>query len=138
MLALCLLRVSVSVGQQLHSLFAPRCLVRMKPLRAGDLSAVYVPTVDDEAFRDLARAWVSARGGLKRARQRLKSFPLSHGVRYTGSANWSPAHRHWPSQYSLGNEWQQRAFEEHRRMIGDRLAQCERLETALREAVPNW
>ena len=33
----------------------------VRSLRAGDLSRVYVPTVDDEAFRDLARAWVSAR-----------------------------------------------------------------------------
>jgi transposase len=110
----------------------------VRALRAGDLSAVYVPTVDDEAFRDLARAWVTAKDDLKQARQRLKSFLLSHGVHYTGSANWGPAHRHWLSQYSFGNEWQQLAFEEHRRMIEDRLAQCERLETALREAVPNW
>jgi len=74
-------------------------LVRsVRSVRSGDLSAVYVPTVDDEAFRDLARAWVSARDDLKRARQRLKSFLLSHGARYTGSANWGPAHRHWLSQ----------------------------------------
>jgi transposase len=51
-------------------------------LRAGDLSVAYVPSVDDEAFRDLARAWVSAKDHLKRARQRLKAFLLSHGVRY--------------------------------------------------------
>ncbi len=57
----------------------------VRSLRAGDLSAVYVPTVEDEAFRDLARAWVSAEDDLKQARQRLKSFLLSHGVRYTGS-----------------------------------------------------
>lgn len=44
----------------------------VRSLRAGDLSRVYVPTVDDEAFRDLARAWVSAKDDLKRARQRLK------------------------------------------------------------------
>ncbi|HEY3597107.1 MAG TPA: IS110 family transposase [Paraburkholderia sp.] len=110
----------------------------VRSLRAGDLSAVYVPSVEDEAFRDLARAWVSAKDDLKQARQRLKSFLLSHGVRYTGSANWGPAHRHWLSQYSFGNEWQQLAFEEHRRTIEDRLAQCDRLEAALREAVLNW
>lgn len=28
----------------------------VRSLRAGDLSAVYVPSVEDEAFRDLARA----------------------------------------------------------------------------------
>jgi transposase len=52
----------------------------VRSLRAGDLSPVYVPTVDDEAFRDLARAWVSVKDDLKRARQRLKGFLLLHGV----------------------------------------------------------
>ena len=110
----------------------------VRALRAGDLSAVYVPSVDDEAFRDLSRAWVSAKDDLKRARQRLKAFLLSHGVHYVGRADWGPAHRRWISQYSFGNAWQQLAFEEMRRTIEDRLAQCDRLEAALREAVVNW
>jgi transposase len=65
----------------------------VRSLRAGDLSAVYVPSVEDEAFRDLSRAWVNAKDDLKRARQRLKAFLLSHGVRYSGRADWGPAHR---------------------------------------------
>ncbi|PVY17626.1 transposase [Paraburkholderia silvatlantica] len=111
-------------------------LVRL--LRTGDLSAVYVPTVDDEAFRDLARAWVSAKDDMKRARQRLKAFLLSHGVRYVGRADRGAAHRRWVSAFSFDNLWQQLALDELRRTIEDRLAQCERLESALREAVLNW
>ena len=110
----------------------------VRALRAGDLSAVYVPSVDDEAFRDLARAWVSAKDDLKRARQRLKAFLLSHGVGYTGKADWGPAHRRWLSAFSFDSAWQQLAFDEHRRTIEDRFAQCDRLEAALREAVVNW
>jgi len=110
----------------------------VRSLRAGDLSAVYVPTVDDEAFRDLARAWVSAKDDLKRARQRLKAFLLSHGVRYTGRADWGPAHRRWLSAFSFDSVWQHLAFDELQRTIEDRLAQCGRLEAALREAVINW
>ncbi|MGF6368952.1 transposase [Paraburkholderia sp. RAU6.4a] len=110
----------------------------VRSLRAGDLSAVYVPSIDDEAFRDLARAWVIAKDDLKRARQRVKAFLLSHGLRYTGSADWGPAHRRWLSAYSFDSAWQQFAFEELRRAIEDRLAQCDRLESALREAVVNW
>ena len=56
----------------------------VRSLRAGDLSAVYVPTVEDEAFRDLARAWMTAKDDLRQARQRLKSFLLAHDVRYAG------------------------------------------------------
>jgi transposase len=37
----------------------------VRSMRAGDLSAVHVPSVEDEAFRDLARAWSSARDDLK-------------------------------------------------------------------------
>ena len=38
----------------------------------------------------------------------------------------------------FASAWQQLAFDEHRRTIEDRLAQCERLESALREAVITW
>jgi transposase len=110
----------------------------VRSLRAGDLSAVYVPSVEDEAFRDLARTWVSAKDDLKRARQRLKAFLLLLGVRYTGRADWGQAHRRWLSAYAFDSPWQQLAFEEYRRTIEDRLAQCDRLEAALREAVVNW
>ena len=110
----------------------------VRSLRAGDLSAVHVPTVEDEAFRDLARAWSSAREDLKQARCRLKSFLLSHGVHYLGRPDWGPTHRRWLSTFSFDSGWQQLAFNEHRRTIEDRLAQCERLEMALREAVVSW
>jgi transposase len=110
----------------------------VRTLRAGDLSAVHVPTVEDEAFRDLARAWARARDDLKRARQQLKAFLLSHGVRYTGTANWGPAHRRWLAALCFDSVWQDLAFTEYRRSIEERLAQCERLQTALREAVQHW
>lgn len=110
----------------------------VRSLRTGDLSAVYVPTVEDEAFRDLARAWAVAKEDLRQARQRLKSFLLAHGAGYTGRADWRESHRRWLSGYSLANAWQQLAFEEHRRTIEDRLVQCGRLEAALLDAVVNW
>ena len=111
-------------------------LVRL--LRSDNPTAVHVPTVEDEAFRDLARAWASARSDVKRARQQLKAFLLSHGVRYTGCANWGAAHRRWLAAVSFGNTWQDLAYNELRRTIEDRLAQCQRLEAALREAVQQW
>ena len=112
--------------------------VLTRSLRAGDLSAVYVPGVEDEAFRDLARAWASAREDLKHARQRLKSFLLTHSIHYIGRADWGAAHRRWLSKYTFENAWRQLAFDEHRRTIEDRLAQCARLEAMLREAVTEW
>jgi transposase len=110
----------------------------VRSLRAGDLSPVHVPTIEDEACRDLVRAWGAAKQDLKQARQRLKAFLLVHDVRYTGRADWGPAHRRWISGYSFDLPWQQIAFEEHRRTVEDRLTQCARLETTLREAAPQW
>jgi len=110
----------------------------VRALRAGDLSAVHVPDVEDEAFRDLARAWAAAKMDLRQARQRLKSFLLAHGVRYAGHADWGAAHRRWVSTFAFPNHWQQLTFDEFRRTIEDRLAQCDRLEATLHEAVVNW
>lgn len=95
------------------------------------------PAFEDEAFRDLARAWASARDDLRHARQRLKSFLLVHGVHYVGRADWGPAHRRWLSKYSFESPWRQLAFDEHRCTIEDRQAQCERLESARRRPLPN-
>src|SRR5437867_790401 len=60
-------------------------------LRSGDLTSVYVPTVEDEAIRDLTRAREDALKALKAAKPRLKTFLLRLGIHYTGKANWSDA-----------------------------------------------
>ena len=110
----------------------------VKALRMNDLTRVHVPDVQDEALRDLVRAWGAAKQDMRQARQRLKSFLLMHDVRYTGTANWGPKHRRWLSECVFATPWSQIAFEEHRRAIDERVAQCERLEKALREAAPQW
>jgi transposase len=55
-------------------------LVRL--LAAGELSFAFVPTVADEAFRDLIRCIEDLRGDLMRARHRLSKFLLRRGHRY--------------------------------------------------------
>jgi len=64
-----------------------RAIARL--LRAGELTAVYVPEPTDEAIRDLCRARTDAIDDLRRCRLRLKSFLLRHGYHYQGKANWS-------------------------------------------------
>ena len=104
----------------------------------NDLSAVHVPDAADEAFRDLVRVWSAARQDLAKAKQRLKSFLLVHDVRYTGKANWGPAHRRWLSQFVFNETNSQLAFQEHLHAIEDRLAQCERLQAMLQESAVHW
>ncbi|TAL87043.1 MAG: transposase [Rhodanobacter sp.] len=53
----------------------------VKALRMNDLTRVHMPDVQDEALRDLVRAWGAAKQDKRQARQRLKSFLLMHDVR---------------------------------------------------------
>ena len=66
--------------------------------RSGDLTAVYVPTVEDEALRDLTRARADTISDGKDAQLRLTAFLLRHDIRYVGRANWGPAHLRWLSE----------------------------------------
>jgi len=64
-------------------------------LRSDDLTRVYVPSVEDEALRDLCRTRDAALVMLKAAKLRLKSFLLRLGLHYTGRADWNEAHRRY-------------------------------------------
>jgi transposase len=61
-------------------------------LRSGALTPVYMPSVEDEAIRDLVRAREDALKDLKGAKVRLKAFLLRQDIRYEGRANWGAAH----------------------------------------------
>lgn len=70
-------------------------------LRLDEITAVTVPTVEQEAARDLVRAREDCRGDLMRARHRLSKLLLRHGHVYAlgdrGQA-WSLAHDRWLRQ----------------------------------------
>ncbi|MGH8070215.1 MAG: IS110 family transposase [Candidatus Entotheonellia bacterium] len=64
-------------------------------MRAGELTPVDVPAVEDEATRDLARACEDAIRDRKAAKNRLKAFLLRQDIRYESRATWGPAHLRW-------------------------------------------
>jgi transposase len=82
-------------------------------MRSGDLTPVSVPAVDAEAIRDLSRAREDTLRALKAAKLRLKAFLLRHAIRYTGRANWSPAHLRWLSEVVCPTPAQQIVFQEY-------------------------
>jgi transposase len=65
-------------------------LVRL--LAAGELRFAFVPSIEDEAFRDLIRCIEDVRGDLMRARHRLSKFLLRRGQRYTEGQTWGTRH----------------------------------------------
>jgi transposase len=107
-------------------------------MRWGDLTRVYVPTVEDEAIRDLTRAREDTLCDLKSAKFRLKAFLLRQDIRYVGRANWNPAHLRWLSEVVCPTPAQQIAFQEYVRAVNEHTERLQRLEQELQEQVKSW
>jgi transposase len=106
--------------------------------RSGDRTAVSVPTVDDEAIRDLTRAREDARSDLKDAKFRCKAFLLRHDLRYTGRATGNSAHLRWLSEVVCPTPAQHIVFQEDVRAVTEHTARLRRLAQALQERVKAW
>lgn len=63
--------------------------------RAGELAAIRVPTVAEEAVRDLCRARADMVIDCTRSRHRLGKFLLRHGRIWRGGDNWTLKHQAW-------------------------------------------
>ena len=107
-------------------------------LRSGDLTRVYVPTIDDEALRDLCRARDAARLTLKNAKLRLKAFLLRLGLHYVGRADWTEAHRRYLAKVVCPTPTQQIVFQESVRAVDEQVDRLRRLEAELLERTPTW
>ena len=65
-------------------------------LAAGELRFVWVPSIEEEHFRDLIRCRDDLRGDRMRARHRISTLLLRHGLRYPGPGhNWTQRHHDW-------------------------------------------
>ena len=109
-----------------------------KLLRAGELTAVWVPDERHEAMRELARARDVAQKDLRRKRQQISSFLLRIGLHYPGKKTWGKAHLNWLASRKLGHREQRMAFEELILAMRQAKERSERLEQAIRECVPDW
>src|SRR6266704_2110914 len=107
-------------------------------LRSGDLSPVYIPSMEDEAIRDLVRAREDALKDLKTAKVRLKAFLLRQDIRYEGRATWGPAHLRWLANVVCPTPAQQIVFQEYVRAVTEHTERLQRLEQELQEQVPSW
>src|SRR4051794_30092144 len=70
-------------------------LLLARLLRMDELVEVRVPSVEQEAARDLVRAREDARGDLMRCRHRVSKLLLRHGIVYTGGHPWNGVHEAW-------------------------------------------
>jgi transposase len=107
-------------------------------LRAGELTAVWVPDERHEAMRDLVRARGAAVEDLRGKRQQVSSFLLRQGLHYPGRKNWTKAHMRWLASLPFGHAEQRIAFEEMLLAITQAQERIARLDAAIRAAVPDW
>ena len=107
-------------------------------LRAGELTAVWVPDKAHEAVRDLVRARQAAVDDLRRKRQALSSMMLRQGRVYPGKKTWGARHAQWLQAQRFDHPAHGLVLQElllAARHAGERL---ERVETAITEFLPGW
>jgi transposase len=109
-----------------------------KLYRNGDITEVRVPPALDEAVRDVCRARTDASNDLSRAKQRLNSFLLRNGIRYSGKARWTPAHMRYLRELALPCPVQKIVLEEYIQAIDSNLERVERLADRMKQLLPDW
>ena len=107
-------------------------------LRAGELTAVYIPESTDEAIRDLCRARTDAVDDHRRCRHRLKGFLLRHSFRYQGKANWSQPHMRYLRELVLPHPAMKTILEEYLQGIDAAHARVKRIEDSMLTLLQTW
>jgi len=96
-------QVGRDVGLDVHARSVVACgldgqtveLFERRLLHLGEIVAVTVPSVEQEAARDLVRAREDVRADLTSARHRLSKLLLRQGIVYSGGAAWTGPHDRW-------------------------------------------
>lgn len=110
-------------------------LVRL--LMVGGLHPVRVPSIEEEALRDLVRAREDVRGDLMRARHRMSKLLLRHEIVFEGpGSNWTVRHREWLGRLELGERAAQSTLLDYLGAIDALIVRRETLEGTIAELVP--
>ncbi|TVT07634.1 IS110 family transposase [Amycolatopsis bartoniae] len=102
-------------------------------LRLGEVTPVSVPSIGQEAARDLVRAREDARADLMRVRHRLSKLLLRHGIVYSGGRTWTGAHDAWLRRQHFDSPATPAAFESDYEAVLAITARRDRLDKAITE-----
>jgi transposase len=109
----------------------------LRLLMIDGLHAVRVPSIQEEALRDLIRAREDLRGDLMRARQRLGKLLLRHDIRYEdGASAWTARHRAWLTRIDLGAGGAQATLHDYLGAVDTLVLRRDSLEASIAELVP--
>ncbi len=96
--------------------------------RAGTLTAIRVPTPEEEAVRDLVRLREDLTEDVLRGRHRLSKFLLRHGRTWSGGGTWTQRHLRWVNDQRFEIGLLGRTLREHLTAVDLRLAQRDELD----------
>jgi len=110
---------------------AKDALLLAQLLQVGQIVPVRVPTVTEEAARDLVRAREDVRGDLMRARHRVSKLLLRHGHVYYGGKAWTGKHTVWLNSIRFDQPGTQAAYDADRESVDFAVARRARLDAAI-------
>lgn len=112
---------------------AKDALLLAQLLQVGQITPIRVPTVTEEAARDLVRAREDVRGDLMRARHRVSKLLLRHGHVYHGGRAWTGAHGAWLRRIRFDQPGTRAAYESDLEAVEFAVARRNRLDSAIAE-----
>lgn len=107
-------------------------------LRAGELTAVWVPDEGHEAMRDLVRARAAAVETLRVHRQQVSAFMLKHGRVFPRKKGWTMRYLRWLQEQHFEHPAHQIALQEMVEAVRTSKERVDRLEAVIAEFVPKW
>ncbi len=108
-------------------------LVRL--FAAGELSFSFVPSEEEEHFRDLVRCIDDARKDLMRCRHRLSKFLLRRGLRFSGRA-WTQPYERWLGKVHFDDAPSQAVFVDYLCAVDGLVQRRRALIAVLEQSVP--
>jgi transposase len=110
---------------------AKDALLLAQLLQVGQVTPVRVPSVTEEAARDLVRSREDVRGDLMRARHRVSKLLLRHGHVYSGGRAWTGAHDAWLRRIRFDLAGTQAAYEADLEAVEFAAVRRDRLDAAI-------
>jgi transposase len=99
--------------------------------RAGELVCIRIPTVQEEAVRDLCRTRADMVEDLTRARNRLGKFLLRHGRPWRGGSTQTHAYQAWLRSQRFDHPAMTQTFDHYLAVVEVRNAQLDAVEADL-------
>jgi transposase len=107
-------------------------------LRAGELTAVWVPEAAHEAVRELIRSREAAVDDLRRKRQAIASMMLRHGRVYPGKTPWPRQYKLWLHAQKFEHSAQHLVLQDMILAAQHALERLDAIEAVITEFLPDW